>query len=79
MADEKKMAFGAAIFDLDGVLTKTALVHAEAWKEMRSFLDPTEEEKGDGALFVDKGGQRWNVCDIHMPAQGYAAAVVIEA
>src|SRR6516165_2456102 len=24
----------ACLFDMDGVITKTALVHAEAWKEM---------------------------------------------
>jgi alpha,alpha-trehalase len=27
-------AFGAALFDLDGVLTKTAVVHAAAWKRL---------------------------------------------
>jgi len=29
-----KYLFHAAIFDLDGVITKTALVHSAAWKEM---------------------------------------------
>ncbi len=30
----KKHIFKAVIFDLDGVITKTALVHSAAWKEM---------------------------------------------
>ncbi|MCB0345475.1 MAG: hypothetical protein KDD66_10170, partial [Bdellovibrionales bacterium] len=29
-----KENFDAALFDLDGVLTATAQLHAEAWKEM---------------------------------------------
>ena len=29
----KKNPFKAVIFDLDGVVTKTALVHAKAWKQ----------------------------------------------
>ena len=28
----KKYSFDTVIFDLDGVITKTALVHAKAWK-----------------------------------------------
>ncbi len=35
----KKLPFTAAVFDLDGVITKTARVHCKAWKEMfDSFL-----------------------------------------
>ncbi|MBU1997506.1 MAG: beta-phosphoglucomutase family hydrolase [Candidatus Omnitrophica bacterium] len=30
----KSLSYDAAIFDLDGVITKTALVHAVAWREM---------------------------------------------
>ena len=30
----RKFSFSAVIFDLDGVITKTALVHASAWKKM---------------------------------------------
>ena len=41
-------AIRACLFDLDGVLTKTALVHAAAWKEMfDDFL-----RKRDGPSFV---------------------------
>jgi len=28
------LSFDAVIFDLDGVITKTALVHSAAWKKM---------------------------------------------
>ena len=34
MAPSKPLPFKAVIFDLDGVVTKTALVHAAAWKAM---------------------------------------------
>lgn len=39
--------FDAVIFDLDGVITKTALVHASAWKEMfDNFLKDWEKKTG---------------------------------
>ncbi|MDR0970336.1 MAG: HAD-IA family hydrolase [Lentimicrobiaceae bacterium] len=39
--------FDAVIFDLDGVITKTALVHSEAWKEMfDTFLKSYAEKMG---------------------------------
>lgn len=39
--------FDAVIFDLDGVITKTALVHAAAWKEMfDEFLRDWEKKTG---------------------------------
>jgi len=31
---KRKLTFGAVIFDLDGVITKTALVHSSAWTRM---------------------------------------------
>ena len=34
MIQNPKRSFDVVIFDLDGVITKTALVHAAAWKEM---------------------------------------------
>jgi len=38
----------ACLFDLDGVLTKTAVVHAHAWKQMfDEFLQKRAEEKGE--------------------------------
>ncbi len=56
--------FKAVIFDLDGVITKTALVHSVAWKEMfdtylkqreathgEKFVEFTHE--GDYLIFVD--------------------------
>jgi beta-phosphoglucomutase family hydrolase len=58
------LAFGAAIFDMDGVVTRTAAVHARAWKEMfdaylqgraargaERFREFTQE--GDYLRFVD--------------------------
>jgi beta-phosphoglucomutase family hydrolase len=44
-------AIQACLFDLDGVLTKTAAVHAAAWKEMfDGFL--SHRAKADGIEFV---------------------------
>ena len=41
-------AFAACLFDLDGVLTKTAAVHAEAWKEMfDAYLKARAEKAGE--------------------------------
>lgn len=37
--------FKAVIFDLDGVITKTALVHASAWKKMFDAYLKTREER----------------------------------
>jgi len=38
----------AVIFDLDGVITKTALVHSIAWKEMfDTYLKQREEKHGE--------------------------------
>lgn len=40
--------FDAVIFDLDGVITKTALVHAAAWKEMfDEYLKLREKRYGE--------------------------------
>ena len=40
-----KPKFDAVIFDLDGVITKTALVHASAWKKMFDEYMKTREER----------------------------------
>ena len=41
-------SFDAVIFDLDGVVTKTAVVHAAAWKAMfDEFLRPHAEKTGE--------------------------------
>jgi beta-phosphoglucomutase-like phosphatase (HAD superfamily) len=43
-----KNHFDAVIFDLDGVITKTALVHSSAWKTMfDGFLREREETHGE--------------------------------
>jgi beta-phosphoglucomutase-like phosphatase (HAD superfamily) len=44
--------FDAVIFDLDGVITKTALVHALAWKRMFDQYMITREERF-GEPFVE--------------------------
>lgn len=41
------LQFDAVIFDLDGVITKTALVHSSAWKKMfDEFLTEYSKQKG---------------------------------
>ncbi len=40
-----KPKFDAVIFDLDGVITKTALVHASAWKKMFDVYMKSREER----------------------------------
>ena len=41
-------AFDAVIFDLDGVITKTALVHSAAWKKMfDGYLRERETKYGE--------------------------------
>ncbi len=43
-----KHPFSAVIFDLDGVITRTALVHSTAWKEMfDTFLRSRAEKYGE--------------------------------
>jgi beta-phosphoglucomutase family hydrolase len=43
-----KPGFEAVVFDLDGVITKTALVHATAWKKMfDEYLRSREERMGE--------------------------------
>ncbi|KPL23845.1 MAG: beta-phosphoglucomutase [Bacteroides sp. SM1_62] len=43
-----KHRFSAVIFDLDGVITQTALVHSTAWKEMfDTYLKFREEKYGE--------------------------------
>lgn len=46
--EHKKFSFSAVVFDLDGVVTKTAVVHAAAWKVMfDEFLQAWAKEKGE--------------------------------
>ena len=45
---KEKLSFEAVIFDLDGVITKTALTHAHAWKKMfDEYLRKREKEHGE--------------------------------
>ncbi len=44
----KKYSFDAIVFDLDGVITKTATVHSRAWKKMfDEYLKQREKEHGE--------------------------------
>ncbi|MCF6356697.1 MAG: HAD-IA family hydrolase [Draconibacterium sp.] len=44
----KNLSFDAVIFDMDGVITKTALTHAAAWKKMfDEYLKKREAEHGE--------------------------------
>ena len=44
----KNYSFKAVIFDMDGVITKTALTHAAAWKKMfDEYLRKREKEHGE--------------------------------
>ncbi len=46
----------ACLFDLDGVLTETARVHAAAWKEMfDAYLKARAERKGEPFVAFDEG------------------------
>jgi beta-phosphoglucomutase family hydrolase len=50
-------AYGAWLFDMDGVLTKTASVHAEAWKDaFDAFLQAEEKRTGKTYAPFDKEG-----------------------
>jgi beta-phosphoglucomutase family hydrolase len=49
-------AITALLFDLDGVLTKTALVHDKAWKQMfDGFLEARAEKNGEEFVPFDEG------------------------
>ena len=54
------VTFNAAIFDMDGVVTRTARLHARAWKELfdevlrRRAPDQTQfDERADYRTYVD--------------------------
>lgn len=48
MAGEQNLPFKAVVFDLDGVITKTALIHAASWKAMfDDYLKLREERNSE--------------------------------
>lgn len=48
MVAKSQLSFDGVIFDLDGVITKTALVHAQAWKVMfDEYLKKRESEHNE--------------------------------
>lgn len=61
----------ACLFDLDGVITKTAVVHAAAWKEM--FDEFLRRRDGDGFRPFDKGADYDEYVDGKPRADGVRA------
>lgn len=69
MNEKKFPAFGAVIFDLDGVITKTAITHTAAWKKIfdeylltreKKYSEPFREfTQNDYLAYVD-GKPRYN-------------------
>jgi beta-phosphoglucomutase family hydrolase len=76
---KREMNFGAAIFDMDGVITNTAVVHASAWKSTfdaylrfrhSRFGEPFREFTGDDyRAFVD-GRPRYAGVDAFLRSRG---------
>ncbi len=76
----KKYNFEAVIFDLDGVITKTALVHSAAWKKMfdeylkereRKYSEPFREfiHENDYLPYVD-GKPRYDGVESFLKSRG---------
>ena len=66
--------YDAVLFDLDGVLTRTASVHAAAWKKLfDSFLEQRATQAGEPfvpfdidtdypRVPIERGGTGWRKC-----------------
>ncbi|WP_261554582.1 HAD family hydrolase [Frankia tisae] len=64
----------ACLFDLDGVLTNTATVHAAAWKEMfDDFLENWASRSGEPFVAFDIGGDYGEYVDGRPRADGVRA------
>jgi beta-phosphoglucomutase family hydrolase len=70
------MNFDAAIFDMDGVITKTAVVHSSAWKQMfdeylrHNLAEPFREfTRADYLSFVD-GRPRYSGVNTFLESRG---------
>ncbi len=67
-------AFQAAIFDLDGVMTRTARVHAEAWKRLfDDFLRARSEQTGEPFRPFDAAGDYLRYVDGKPRFEGVAS------
>jgi beta-phosphoglucomutase-like phosphatase (HAD superfamily) len=56
--------YDAVLFDLDGVLTKTAEVHAAAWKRMfDGFLTQRVAETGEAFVAFDTDADYRHYCE----------------
>ncbi len=61
----------ACLFDLDGVLTKTALIHAQAWKQaFDSFLRDHAQHSSEGYVPFDAGEDYLAYVDGRQRAEG---------
>jgi len=61
----------ACLFDLDGVLTKTAAVHAEAWKQMfDAYLRERADRTGEPFVAFDSGADYARYVDGRPRADG---------
>jgi beta-phosphoglucomutase family hydrolase len=59
-----QLGFHAVVFDLDGVITKTALVHSQAWKNMfDEFLRKRAEKSGEPFKEFTHGNDYLNYVD----------------
>ena len=69
-----KYHFEAAIFDLDGVITRTALVHSHAWKKMfDDYLRQREIQHGEPFReFTQKGSIRKSMASFFLPPESFA-------
>ena len=81
MPQNKNIPFDAVVFDLDGVITKTAVTHFAAWKKtFDAFLRKREKEPGEPFVpftrkdyldYVD-GKPRYKGVDSFLKARGIA-------
>jgi beta-phosphoglucomutase family hydrolase len=80
LKNEDMLNFDAVIFDMDGVITKTALVHSLAWKKMfdeylhfreKEYHEPFGEftHAGDYLSYVD-GRPRYNGVETFLKSRG---------
>ncbi len=66
--------YDAVLFDLDGVLTKTAEVHAAAWKRtFDDFLAGRAAETGEAFAPFDKDADYWRYVDGKLREDGVAS------
>lgn len=63
MEGKQQIAFEAVVFDLDGVITKTAAVHAAAWKKMFDEYLLQRQKKYDESFLPFSGADYMSYVD----------------